>query len=162
MNIMIAFDSQFGNTEKVARAIAEGLDSAGEVVVRLVSSVQPGDIQGLDLLVVGSPTQRFRPTEATSKFLKSIHRGGLVDVGVASFDTRFTQEEIDKIKMLSFFVGIFGYAAKPIADGLVKKGGKLLLPPEGFYVDGIEGPLLPGKLERARTWGESLIQLMTG
>ena len=47
---------------------------------------------------------------------------------------------------------LFGYAAKPIADRLKKKGGELTIPPEGVYVKGTEGPLKEGELERAADW----------
>jgi len=55
-------------------------------------------------------------------------------------------------------VGWFGYAAKPIADILVKKGGELFAPPEGFFVKGREGPLKDGELQRAAIWARALIK----
>jgi hypothetical protein len=55
-----------------------------------------------------------------------------------------------------FVVKLFGYAAKPIADRLKKKGGELTIPPEGFLVKGTEGPLKEGELERAADWAKSL------
>jgi hypothetical protein len=58
--------------------------------------------------------------------------------------------------VLSFFVELFGYAAKPIADRLRKKGGSLVAPPEGFYVAGTEGPLLEGELDRAAQWAREM------
>ena len=51
---------------------------------------------------------------------------------------------------------IFGYAAKPIADRLEKKGGQLAVPPEGFYVTDTEGPLVEGELERAAEWARKI------
>jgi hypothetical protein len=58
---------------------------------------------------------------------------------------------------LNFFVNIFGYAAKPIGERLVKKGGDLNMPPEGFFVTGTEGPLKEGELERAADWARQLL-----
>ena len=58
---------------------------------------------------------------------------------------------------MAFFVRIFGYAAKPIADRLAKKGGDLAVPPEGFYVGDMEGPLLEGELERAADWAKQIL-----
>jgi hypothetical protein len=48
--------------------------------------------------------------------------------------------------------------ARPIADKLVEKGGRLIFPPEGFYVSGTEGPLKDGELERAAEWGKNCWQ----
>ena len=40
---------------------------------------------------------------------------------------------------------------------LEKKGGELVIPPEGFYVGDTEGPLLEGELERAADWAKQII-----
>lgn len=156
MNVLVAYDSQFGNTQRVAEAIGETLGRTHAVEVLHVSNVTFEDLQNLDLLVVGSPTQRFNPTAGATTFLKNLPAGALAGVRVAAFDTRLTVEEIESIRVLAFFVRVFGYAAKPIANQLEKKGGKLALPPEGFYVEGTEGPLVEGELERVRSWAKKL------
>lgn len=157
MKAIVVYDSEFGNTEIVARAIGEVLESEGAVEVRRVSDVQPEEFERLDVLVVGSPTQQFNPTKATSSFLKGIPKNGLSGTRVAAFDTRLTVEEIEKTTILAFFVRIFGYAAKPIGDALKKKGGELAIPPEGFLVQGMKGPLVDGELERAEAWAREII-----
>jgi hypothetical protein len=65
--------------------------------------------------------------------------------------------EIEKSSVLPFFVRMFGYAAKPISDKLEGKGGEVVMPPEGFYVEGVEGPLQEGELERAADWARQII-----
>jgi flavodoxin I len=62
MKTMIIYDSAYGNTQKIALAIGSALGSPEDVVVQRVGDVQPGQLAGLQLLIVGSPTQRFRPT----------------------------------------------------------------------------------------------------
>jgi len=157
MKALVVYDSEFGNTEIVARAIGEVLGSEGVVEVSRVSDVQPEGFEGLDVLVVGSPTQQFNPTKATSSFLKGIPRNDLSGIKVTAFDTRLTVEEIEKTAILAIFVRIFGYAAKPIGNALKKKGGKLVIPPEGFLVQGMKGPLVEGELERAEAWAREII-----
>jgi flavodoxin I len=157
MKAMVIYDSVFGNTEKVAQAIGQALGSPEDVKVVRVSDAKPEQLVGLTLLIVGSPTRQFSPTGATTGFLKSIPKHGLKGVKVAAFDTRFTESAIEKVRILAFFVKIFGYAAKPIADRLQKKGGELVVPPEGFYVGDTEGPLLEGELERAADWAKQII-----
>jgi len=157
MKAMVVYDSVFGNTGQVAQAIGEGLGSPEEVKVLQVGDVQPEQFAGLTLLVVGSPTRQFSPTGATTSLLKSIPKDGLKGVKVAAFDTRFAESEIEKVRILAFFVKIFGYAAKPIADRLQKKGGELAVPPEGFYVTDTEGPLFEGELERAVDWAKQIL-----
>jgi len=157
MKTLVMYDSEFGNTEIVANAIGEVLGTKGEVEVLRVSNVPSEAVVGMDLLVVGSPTQQFKPTGATSTFLKGIPKNSLKGTKVAAFDTRLTIEEIEETTVLGFFVRIFGYAAKPIGDALKKKGGELVIPPEGFLVQGMKGPLVEGELERAETWAREII-----
>lgn len=156
MKAMVVYDSAYGNTERIAQAMAQALGSPEQVVLVRASQVQPEQLVGLELLIVGSPTQKFRPLPAVTTLLKGIPQGGLKGVKVAGFDTRFPESEIEKNRILSFFVHIFGYAAKPIADRLEKAGGELVAPPEGFFVGGVEGPLLEGELERAAEWGRQI------
>ncbi|MBN1135112.1 MAG: flavodoxin family protein [Anaerolineae bacterium] len=160
MKAMVVYDSAFGNTEKVAQAIGQALGSPGDVAIVRVGNARPEQLAGLTLLVVGSPTQKFRPLATISGFLKGIPNNGLKGVKVAAFDTRMTESDVEKIRILAFFVRIFGYAAKPIADRLLKKGGNLAVPPEGFYVAGTEGPLLEGELERAADWARRIVAAM--
>jgi flavodoxin len=153
MKALIIYDSFFGNTEKVARAIGDALAGRGEVEVARVSEVKAGQLAGLDLLVVGSPTRGFRPTPAITEFLKSLAPDALKGVCVAAFDTRIPQSEIDSaVFFLRYMVRLFGYAAAPIARLLQGHGGRLAIPAEGFFVHGREGPLLEGELQRAGEW----------
>ncbi len=72
-------------------------------------------------------------------------------VKVAAFDTRIAMT--DKLPgFVRFMMKLFGYADKPILDGLKKKGGQETIPSEGFFVLDSEGPLEKGELERAVVW----------
>jgi flavodoxin len=155
MKITVVYDSVFGNTEQVARTIGGVFPGSVDTVVVKVNDAGKKPPAGTDLLIVGSPTRAFRPTEGIAQYLKALPAGGLKGVGVAAFDTRMDIKEVNS-KILTFMASIFGYAAKPIADGLVKKGGSLILPPEGFVVTASEGPMKEGELERAAAWAESL------
>jgi flavodoxin len=159
MNILVVYESYFGNTEQIARAIYEALSntqsSPEDVRLLHAAEARPEDLAGVGLLVVGSPTRGFRPTEATVAFLKSIPKGSLKGVHVAAFDTRILLETIDS-KALRWMVNTGGYAAKNIAGSLQKSGGELIAPPEGFLVTGEQGPLKDGELERAAAWANKL------
>ena len=156
MNTLIIYDSVFGNTEQIAQAIGQAIGAPESVKTLRVSKVTPEQLPGVGLLIVGSPTRGFRPTEAMTKFLDSLPAGSLQGVKVAAFDTRIAVAEVNNL-ILTVFVRIFGYAAKPIGDKLARKGGALALPPEGFYVKGSEGPLKDGELERAAAWAKQVL-----
>lgn len=159
MKGLIVYDSLYGNTEKIALAIGEALGNLTNIAVIRVGEVSPEQFTGLDLLIIGSPTQRFQPTPAISSLLKGIPQNGLKGVKVTAFDTRLTEDWINKTPALAFFVRILGrsaYAAKSMANQLKKKGGEMITPPEGFYVEGTEGPLVQGELERAASWAKKI------
>jgi flavodoxin I len=153
MNVLVVYDSYFGNTEKTAHAIGGAFSTEDTVRVVHVKDFASEMIKGIDLLVVGSPTRAFRPTKALTAALGMLALGSLKGVKVAVFDTRVSLEEVNS-KVLNFMVNIFGYAAQPIARLLKRKGGVLVCEPEGFIVNGKEGPLKDGELERAAEWIE--------
>jgi flavodoxin len=144
MKSLVVYDSQYGNTEKIARAIGGGI--GGEVKVARFGEVKAAELGSYDLLIVGSPTQGGRYTMSMKDYLDAIPSGALKDKKVASFDTRL------KTKL----VKIFGYAATRIADTLTIKGGNLVAPAEGFLVKGARGPIIEGELERAAAWAKEI------
>jgi len=153
---MIVYDSYFGNTEQVAQAMGDALRDETEVEVRRVGDVRAEQVSGLDVLIVGSPTRAFSATPAIKQFLGRVPRQGLDGVQVAAFDTRIAVEETGP-RFLALLVKVFGYAAEPIAARLEKKGGTHAASPEGFIVEGTEGPLREGELERAAGWARQAV-----
>lgn len=154
MKTLIVYDSYYGNTEKIAKIIMETLNNEAEV--QKVDQVNIGSLDGVDFLIVGSPTRGFRPSDKVKKFLEEIPTGSLNGKKVAAFDTRMDPEDVGN-PILKFMVSIFGYAANPIANKLVKKGGGLIGKPVGFVVVGREGPLREGEPEKAASWADNLI-----
>ena len=153
MRAIVVCESRFGNTHKIAEAVAGALDA------ELLSVDDPlPQLDEVDLLVVGAPTHVHGLTSERSR-TAAVEQGGTGGRGVrewldelpdrpcraASFDTRF-----DKPTFLT------GSAAKGIAKRLGRKGYDLVLEPESFFVDGTEGPVHEGELERAAQWAASL------
>ncbi len=154
MKSVVLFESFFGNTEKIARAISSALGLTEVDVVR-VSDFDVNRLAGVELLIVGTPTRAFQASPDTKAFLRRIPSGALKGKKVAAFDTR--AEMTDKIPgFLKFMISIFGYAAEPVAKKLIQKGGTQVLEPAGFFVLESEGPLKDGELERAAEWVKSI------
>jgi flavodoxin I len=143
---LVVYDSVYGNTEKIAKAIGDAV--GGEVKVLRVGDVDSAELEAFDLLIVGCPTHAGRPTPATQDFLKKIPLPALRGADVAAFDTRLTAK----------LARIFGYAAGKIAGSLKKKGATLIGSAEGFLVEGTEGPLKEGELERAAAWAKEIVK----
>ncbi|MBN1687399.1 MAG: flavodoxin family protein [Spirochaetales bacterium] len=155
MKALVVYDSVFGNTEKVAKAIGEALGPPEEVTTAPVGEARQEQLSGLDVLVVGSPTRAFKCTPGITGFLKRIPAGSLKGVQVSAFDTRIpvTGKTPGFLKVM---IKLFGYAAEPMAKTLQKKGGNLKVAAGGFIVEGTEGPLKEGELERAAEWAKEL------
>jgi hypothetical protein len=167
MRALVVFESAFGNTEKIARAINEGLTSVvptRAVEVGGAALELEGDV---DLLVVGGPTHAFgmsRPGTRQQAAKQAEH--GVVSNGIgirewlesvlgpaprlaAAFDTRFKKPRL-----------ITGSAARSAEKRLRELGCRMAAPAESFFVSGTSGPLLDGEVERARRWGERLGSLV--
>jgi flavodoxin len=155
MKALIVYDSVYGNTEQVARSVAGVLALSATVTVVRPAEV-PGDaLDGVNLVIVGSPTRAFRATPAIMKWIKGLAPDALNRVRVAAFDTRISVDDTNS-KALSTMVKVFGYAADPIARALQKRGGIPAAPPEGFFVADKEGPIKEGERERAEAWAKLL------
>jgi flavodoxin len=148
MKALVVYDSVYGNTEKIARAIGEAIAPSGEVKVLRAGEANPSELTSVNLLIVGSPTHGGRPTPAIQDLLNKVAQPSLKGINVAAFDTRLSKK----------IVGVFGYAAGRIAGHLTKKGGVAIGSPEGFFVAGGKGPLKDGELERAAAWAKVILQ----
>jgi len=146
MKTLIVYDSVHGNTKIIAKAIGDAI--AGEVEIHHVGEVNVSELGAFDLIIVGSPTHGGRPTPAIRGFINEAPALALKSAKVAAFDTRLP----------AGWVRIFGYAAVRIGDSLKRKGGELVVPPEPFFVEGTEGPLKEGELERAVGWAEDVVK----
>ncbi len=153
MKILIVYDSLYGNTQKVAESVRDGLSNDDIKLVR-AKEAKKGDMQGIDMIIVGSPTHGGRPSQETKKFLDSIPENGLKNIKAAAFDTGIPSE--GQKFFLKAIINFFGYAAKRIANDLKKKGANIIKS-ETFFVSGKEGPLVDGELERAKEWGKGLV-----
>jgi flavodoxin I len=152
LKALIVYDSVYGNTEKIARAIAEALASAMEVEVVKPGEVDAAKLGVADLLVLGSPTQGGRPTRAIQDFIVKIPADGLKNIDVVTFDTAMPGKSFG----MRTLVKIMGYAAPRIAISLKTKGGRLTVAPASFWVDDKDGPLSEGEPERAKAWAKEL------
>lgn len=141
MKALVIFDSNFGNTKKIAKTIAEKLETDTKVLS--VSDFNIKELEGIKLLVVGSPVNAWRPTEKILKFLADLSEDFLKGIKAASFDT----------KMRSF---LSGDASKKISRKLEKAGAEIVVEPQAFIVKGSKGPLFDGEIEKAEKWAASI------
>lgn len=75
MKMLIVYFSKFGNTRRVAQAIAETMKEAGEARVVSIEQLAALDLDGIDLVVLGSPTHGFTVPEAVRSALAALPAG---------------------------------------------------------------------------------------
>ena len=161
MQALVVFESMFGNTQEVARAIADGLSTRmGVEIVEVGVAERRADV---DLLVVGGPTHAFGMTRPRTRADAAQQQGGPVISGgdgvrewleslgdlpsgvrAAAFDTRVSHPRMP------------GSAAHAIHKRLRRAGAELVADPASFWVEGSQGPLLIDETSRAREWGVML------
>lgn len=145
MNIIVVYDSEFGNTEQIARIITETLRTSHTVKLYNASEVDRTALTGVELLVVGGPTQRHTFSPAMEDWLESLPAHSLRGAAGAVFDTRYRMSQM-----------LTGSAAHSIAKRLGKAGVSMVVPRESFFVVERQGPLEEGELERAARWAETV------
>ena len=163
MQALVVFESMFGNTEAIARAVGSGLATKLETAIHEVGVAPRVLGESTELLIVGGPTHAFGMSRVGTRETAAGQAGErLVSQGIgvrewldalqfprrgvagAAFDTRIDRPRLP------------GAAANAIARRLRRIGVSPVLSAESFYVSATDGPLLEGELERARQWGESL------
>ena len=172
MHALVVYESMYGNTRKVATAVADGLSAGATVSTARAKAVTADDVAAADLVVVGGPTHAWtmsRPAtrrgavEATHKPKGStlVVEDGAQDAGLrewiaalprhgaakqfATFDTRRRAP-----------LGLSGSAAHAARRRLIQRGWHSVRPPQAFYVTKSD-QLEPGELAHARAWGEALL-----
>jgi flavodoxin len=143
---LVVYDSKWGNTEKVALAIAAGIGKDAKAAQ--VGAVESDQSRTMELLVIGSPVIGGKPTKTMQEYLKTIVQTSSTKLRIATFDTRMTMKFAQK----------FGFAAVKMADQLKEQGNALVSEPMGFIVKGQKGPLAEGELDRATQWGKELVK----
>jgi hypothetical protein len=158
---LVVYESMWGNSERVARAVAAGVREVMGVEVVEVGSA-PTDLTDTELVVAGGPTHAFSMSRASTRRdargqgapLGSVASGlreWLDALGhehgrwLAAFDTRVT-----KVRHLP------GSAAHSAARAGRRHGFTDAGHPESFFVLDVDGPLAEGELERARRWGHDV------
>ena len=176
MRAVVVFESMFGNTEEIARAVAEGLRGARpDAVVDCLPVHEAAMPIEADLLVVGGPTHFLGLASERSRHMagRFDEAGGHAqspaggrhvqpgeDEGLRGWLEALPQAPVGR-RAAAFDTRLdkllHGSAAARIAHRLAHKGYDLVAEPEGFVVLDMTGPARSGELERAKAWGACLV-----
>jgi hypothetical protein len=165
MRAVVVYESMFGSTHRVARAIGDGIAEVMEVTVASVSDTTATLVEGVDLIVAGGPTHvhgMSLPRTRDQAEKMAADSGGELHldddasgIGVrewlqslpptealaAAFDTRTNIPRV-----------LSGAASGRIDHAFRRRGLRLVTAPMSFLVNTshhLEAP----ELARARAWG---------
>ena len=157
MKAVVVYESHWGNTAAVARAIAEGI---GPEASALNTDEAAGDaIAGADLVVAGAPVIAFAlPREGTRE---QIAQGADKAPTPPDVSHPLLRSWLDALPAGKGWGAAFETriwwsprgATGTIENRLKRAGYRMAAKPERFLVEGGYGPLKDGELERARSWG---------
>jgi hypothetical protein len=164
MKAVVVYESHWGNTAEVARAIASGLGP--DTPVLATDEATGSVLANADLIVAGAPVIAFRL--ATDSMRESIAE----DVHDAPSKPDLTHPSmrswLDGIPVGEGLAAAFetrihwspGGATAAIERGLGAAGYRRVAKGRKFFVTGRYGPLRDGELEAARDWGVELAQAL--
>ncbi len=165
MKAIVVYESHWGNTAAVARAIAEGMGPEAQVLS--TAEATGNALAGVDLIVAGSPLLGFSlPTE---NMLKGMATNAVKDPTPPDLSHPSMRSWLETLppgsgRAAAFETRIWwspGSAAKAILKRLEALGYRPVDKGERFIVEGKYGPLRSGELERARAWGAALAQAVS-
>jgi flavorubredoxin len=151
MRALVLYRTWYGNTKQVAEALARGLQSRGvETVVQDVRQALP-DVQSIDMVLDGAPTRIARVNRHSRAVLRKLRARGFGSKPVAVFDTcAVIPTDPAKLKeserwLFPGAVGKLHAAAKDLGLNVYEKTLRC-------EVNGMEGPLVDGALEKAEAF----------
>ena len=162
MKAIVVYESHWGNTAAIARAIAEGIGPEAQAMS--TAEATGAVVAGADLIVAGSPLLGFAlPTEGMLKSIAANAARDPVPPDLTHPSMRSWLEALPQGlgRAAAFETRIWwspGSAAKAILQRLAAHGYRPLDKAQKFIVEDKYGPLRAGELERAKAWGEALMQ----
>lgn len=147
---LVVYDSVYGNTEKIAKALAKGLgDSGVDVDTLQVDLVKFDELSRYDLLVVGGPVHAWSATKPIKAFLERLKTvEGLSGKKAFAYDTKLSKSSLA------------GSVGGKIEGNLKGLGLTIVKPHATAVVKGREGPLEEGAEEAFTQIGAELAKMM--
>ena len=157
MKAVVVYESLWGNTEHVARAIAEGIGPEAQALS--TAEVTPEAAAEADLIVAGAPLQAFSLPTARVRESITVDDGPVPDLSAPTLRSWLERLPEGHGRCAAFDTKIRwspGSAANVIDTELSRAGFTPIAGTQHFVVAGKFGPLKEGEVERARAWGREL------
>ena len=162
MKAVVVYESHWGNTAAVAKAIAEGLGPDARTMD--TDAATAAALAGVELIVAGSPVIAFAlPRESMKVQIAGDTKAPtLPDVSHPLLRAWLDELPAGRGWGAAFETQIWWSprgATGTIESKLKQAGYPRLAKGERFIVSGAYGPMKDGELDRARAWGAELARL---
>jgi len=160
----VVYESLWGNTAAIARAIAEGFGPEAQALT--TDEASPEVVATADLVVAGSPVLAFNlPTDSIRDSVARSEVDAPTPPDLSHPSMRSWLESLPRghARCAAFETRIWWSprgATGAIEDRLERTGYLPIAKAAKFVVKGKYGPLRDGELERARKWGRTLAHAM--
>ncbi len=161
---VVVYESHWGNTARVAQAIADGIGP--ETLVLATDEADMAAVSGADLLIAGAPVLGFGlPTDRMEAAVADSGRKAVTPPDTSHPSLRSWLSDLPRGhgQGAAFETRLRwspGGATGAIEQSLERAGYRTTGNPGRFIVTGRYGPLRRGELDRARHWGETLKALV--
>ena len=146
VKVIVVFESNYGNTKRVAETIVEGMKDVGEIEasVRELKEVDRNEILEYDAVLLGSPNHMGGPTRGIKGFIDKLGELRLEGKMFAVFDTYMGKD--------------FGKAVKKMEKRINEKVPRLKQITAGLSVKvhGMKGPIVEGELPKCKEFGKNI------
>jgi flavodoxin len=162
MKAVVVYESLWGNTAAIARAIAEGLGPGAEALTTDAASAEA--VAEADLIVAGAPVLGF--SLPSDQMLESVARSERDAPTPPDLSHPSMRSWLDSLprgtgRAAAFETRIWWSprgATGDIESRLKRAGYHTIAKAEKFVVKDKYGPLREGEMERARQWGKELAE----
>lgn len=146
MWIYVVYSSHVDSTVSIARSIASAVTWSNAYEARHASEVDPREVHGPGVVFLGYPSGGSELDKAVRGFLDHMPERTIYSVLWAVYDTRTQPQPL-----------VAGSTVRRLRRAIEHRGGKLVVPPESFYVGPNDGHVSGDEVDRARVWGSSAI-----
>ena len=145
-NVLVIYDSKFGNTKRLAEEIAAGIQETGDIRCKVenIKNFDRGEVSAFDAVLFGCPVHVMRATRGITGAIKRAAKDGLDGKLVTTFETYMGNHN--------------GKALRKMEELLMRKapGARIVTPGFSALVDGYEGPLNTEDAVKGKQFGRKI------
>jgi len=147
LNVLVVYETKFGNTKQAAETIAEGMKEVEQINTEVinVNDVDYSKVRDFDAIIIGSPTWAGNCTDTIKNFIKELVGLSLSEKFYAVFDTNTGLPLLSKaVKKMEKRIGKQIPSLRKILPGLP------------IRVKGTKGPIVEGELPKCQNFGKEI------